>query len=235
MSMQPDEQFVAALRGVLQTRLDEVTAVRRRRHRFTLGAAVLAFLGILSGAGVAVSAATGHLPGSTVSTTLGPRVTEAHTGSAEIELGTPPENANTIRYRLHCLTAGRFTGGQGIFTCGQADATAIGAVPIAPGVHSLSITTSNTTQWTISAWYSDDEISDLAVNASGQTYGAENTKEQPDLIAATATNGKNGYISRAELHTVDGTDHLGENIGTVHYINVYESDGKTVIGKFGVG
>ena len=47
----------------------------------------------------------------------------------------------------------------------------------------------------------------------------------PDLQAAQATNGKQGYIFTKDIFAMD---HDG-------YINVYESDGTTVIGKFAFG
>ena len=63
-----------------------------------------------------------------------------------------------------------------------------------------------------------------------------------DLIKAEATNGKIGYISRTEMETVDGS-HVQNPSEALAYmewaeehgpfvINVYEKDGKTVIGEF---
>jgi hypothetical protein len=85
--------------------------------------------------------------------------------------------------------------------------------------------------------------SSFPVNANGQTYGSDaNTtwKSQPDLIAAFATNGKTGYISRIALEAVDGSDvnSLSQasaymaNTKTSSTIPVYEQDGTTVIGSF---
>ena len=63
-----------------------------------------------------------------------------------------------------------------------------------------------------------------------------------DLIKAEATNGKIGYISRTEMEKVDGS-HVQNPSEALAYmewkedngpfvINVYEKDGKTVIGEF---
>ena len=63
-----------------------------------------------------------------------------------------------------------------------------------------------------------------------------------DLIKAEATNGKIGYISRTEMEAVDGS-HVQNPSEALAYmewadengpfvINVYEKDGKTVIGEF---
>ena len=63
-----------------------------------------------------------------------------------------------------------------------------------------------------------------------------------DLIKAEATNGKTGYISRTEMEAVDGS-HVQNPSEALAYmewaeehgpfvINVYERDGKTVIGEF---
>ena len=63
-----------------------------------------------------------------------------------------------------------------------------------------------------------------------------------DLIKAEATNGKTGYISRTEMEAVDGS-HVQNPSEALAYmewaeehgpfvINVYEKDGKTVIGEF---
>ena len=63
-----------------------------------------------------------------------------------------------------------------------------------------------------------------------------------NLIKAEATNGKTGYISRTEMEAVDGS-HVQNPSEALAYmewkedngpfvINVYEKDGKTVIGEF---
>ena len=47
----------------------------------------------------------------------------------------------------------------------------------------------------------------------------------PDLQGAQGTNGKLGYVNVKEWDSYRGTG----------YVNLYESDGTTVIGKFSIG
>lgn len=79
------------------------------------------------------------------------------------------------------------------------------------------------------------------VNANGQSYGigaaAEYVEDLPDLVAAVGDNGVEGYVYASELlkSPSNPTEALeykrkidsGEYVPAV--INVYESDGKTVV------
>lgn len=79
------------------------------------------------------------------------------------------------------------------------------------------------------------------VNANGQSYGigadAEYVEDLPDLVAAVGDNGVEGYVYTSELlkSPSNPTEALeyqrkidsGEYVPAV--INVYESDGKTVV------
>ena len=94
-----------------------------------------------------------------------------------------------------------------------------------PGSTSITITADPGTEWSVTAQYASRSTTPWEVNANGQTYGVPNENGVPDLSAAQATNGKQGYILDKELLTMD---HPG-------FINVYESDGSTVIGKFPIG
>lgn len=88
-------------------------------------------------------------------------------------------------------------------------------------------------------------------NASGTTYGfasdSQSPEGEPDLIAALTTEGKPGYVSKAELDVANGTAASREfktpedavtwmeTEGRAdRVIPVYEADGKTVIGQFTV-
>jgi hypothetical protein len=87
------------------------------------------------------------------------------------------------------------------------------------------------------------------VNAKGQSYGSEGDSPiAPDLILATATNGRTGYVLRKDLEDADGTtamksfhspqdalDWQKEHGGKTSYIPVYKADGTTKIGVFQVG
>ena len=82
-------------------------------------------------------------------------------------------------------------------------------------------------------------------NASGQTYGsaanATTPQNEPDLILVVATNGKTGYAKRTDLEpkaaanpaeAVAAQKANAASTAVRAPIPVYESDGKTVIGKF---
>ena len=82
--------------------------------------------------------------------------------------------------------------------------------------------------------------SDYRVNANGQTYGigdAEYVEDLPDLIAAMGDNGRLGYVYTSEfLKTPSSPEEavahqkaLESGEYTPRVINVYESDGKTVV------
>lgn len=76
-------------------------------------------------------------------------------------------------------------------------------------------------------------------NANGETYGyaiqSETIGYEPDLIAATGTNGEDGYVRGTDL---DGPvpsspeEAIAMQSPNGRYIPLYESDGKTVIGEF---
>lgn len=88
-------------------------------------------------------------------------------------------------------------------------------------------------------------------NANGNTYGfvkdSLSPETEPDLIAALTTDGKRGYVSKAELDVANGTTASREFKSPEDAVKwmetegradrsipVYESDGKTVIGEFTV-
>jgi hypothetical protein len=86
---------------------------------------------------------------------------------------------------------------------------------------------------------------DWPVNAGGQTYGssalAVTPEDEPDLIKALATNGQTGYISRAEMQAIDGSQvktpeealaWQAAHADETHVLPVYAVDGVTVIGEF---
>lgn len=79
-------------------------------------------------------------------------------------------------------------------------------------------------------------------NADGLTFGsaldAKTPADEPDLILAVATNGRQGYARRADLQPVapkspaEALATQARMAGAVQQIPVYESDGKTRIGVF---
>jgi hypothetical protein len=244
--MDLDSNFAGAVRaelnaiGTKQSRLQ-----RHRRRTRSLGAGILAIAaaGAITGAAIVVN----NLPGTTTVTPVGSAVTVTRTGDASIDLGTASSGANTVVLDVTCvsdsgkisipLTPGVMKDASGKplpsgpetveWDCAKTRTTThINDGYLAPGSTSITITASPGTTWTAAARYGSATTSDWGVNANGQTYGADNKKNgMPDLQAAQATNGNVGYIYTKELLAFVGDG----------YLNVYESDGTTVIGKFPIG
>lgn len=80
------------------------------------------------------------------------------------------------------------------------------------------------------------------VNENGETYGKQipGSEEEPDLIACTATNGKDGYVKQTDMDKYGGgnvksPEEAKEYMNScedIIKIPVYKSDGKSVIGYF---
>ena len=87
------------------------------------------------------------------------------------------------------------------------------------GTTTFSVEASAGTRWTATLQYATAVTSAWGVNGRGQTYGVPNASGQPDLVPATADDGRKGWIRSTD---VDGGD-------------VVESDGTTVIGHVTVG
>ncbi|MGV8885503.1 MAG: hypothetical protein ACOH1T_07940 [Microbacteriaceae bacterium] len=199
---------------------------RRARRILTVSGSAALVTALTAGAIVA-----SNLPGDTTVTAVGEIVTGSFTGTANIELGEPPANAAVVVLDLTCttggkmevLTAGPYNSGVS-WDCGNpvfdgSTHIADGRLP-ASGATFITITAEPGTEWTVTARYASSVTTKWGVNANGQTYGVPNDNGSPDLSAALATNGKQGYILDDDLWAGNG------------YINVYESDGTTVIGKF---
>lgn len=85
--------------------------------------------------------------------------------------------------------------------------------------------------------------SPYSVNAQGQTYGsaihASSPEQEPDLIAATATNGKDGFVLKSDLDvqadSPESAAQITKQSDAGFEIGVYLSDGKTRVGSFLVG
>lgn len=90
-----------------------------------------------------------------------------------------------------------------------------------------------------------------SVNSSGKSYGTlpgkksnlppPSVEEMPDLVAVVGEGNVEGYAYKTELFGEDREPASPEEAlrdqsnRRVDFINVYESDGKTVIGKMRVG
>ncbi len=103
--------------------------------------------------------------------------------------------------------------------------------------------------------YIDPEMSiavphktDFEVNENGETFGSSANviycEDEPDLIAARGNNGKSGYVRKTELETdmpscpeeaMRMQEERERNGNPPRIIDVYESDGITVIDTFTVG
>jgi hypothetical protein len=249
-----DETFSTALRKVLVAQVDTSMSVKKRKHRrLWLGAGVFAGAGLLGGIGAAAAGIL-VLPGGDAVTTLARPVTGTYMGTATVDLGPAPEGVTNIAVELTCLTPGRFAYDDGAsVVCdgagiGTRSAVSGYTIPLTTGQHTITITTDSAARWTLTATYVNQTITDWATNEQGQSYGVENSKGSPDLVAVIATNGKTGYAFRTDLDDADGTN-AAETFkspedaiawqkarqGMTFRVPVYESDGTTLVGEFVVG
>lgn len=246
MTVDMDETFTAALRGLL---VEQVQSSRGHRSRarwlrrwdIRIGVVIAALAG---GGGIAAAAGvfSSSPPGSQVIRPLGAAVSFTGDGTHTVALGIPPAGANAIAFRFRCLTAGTFTFADGSsMTCGGADTSGrtppINTLPLAPGQDSITVAADTGDRWRLTASYATATTSPWLVNASGQTYGAQNQNGTPDLVAVIATNGREGYAYANELdgpYPTTRSQAIAEN-NQARALTVYESDGKTAVGQFIVG
>ncbi|MFW0773661.1 hypothetical protein ACLRGI_10875 [Paenarthrobacter nitroguajacolicus] len=137
--------------------------------------------------------------------------------------------------------------------CGSADLlsspyTTRGINALLPGQESLTISTGSITRWQITVKYVNQETTDWGVNEDGKSYGMENEKGAPDLVAVLATNGARGYVYRTDEEEANGTaasrtfrspaDALAWQEARGNrpvVIPVYDVNGNNVIGEFVIG
>lgn len=234
-----DPKFATALRVALVDRVNATPATPRRR-RARVGVGLFITVGI-AGGGVAAASQFLTLPGGNDVRHLDTSVTTIRTGTATVDLGTPPDGANHLDVRLTCLTPGIFTLPDGArLQCDTADA-GTGTLTYTPqlgtGEHSTTVTTDRGARWQLTATYSDVRTTEWATNDSGSTFGQENYRGTPDLVAVTATNGRQGYVYARKLAQPSPSspaEALAWQAGpqVTAQVPVYESDGKTVIGEF---
>lgn len=229
--------FALAVRAELAaigTKSSRLQRHQRRTRTLALSIGAVALASATTGAAVIVN----NLPGTTTVAPLGNIVTVTHTGTGAIDLGPAPTNASVVVVDLSCVSdVGKVSlvldpKGQSGADGMEADCAIVrrtthiedGLLPKA-GTTSITITATPGTTWKATAQYATSATTAWGVNANGQSYGVPNGNGMPDLEAAQATNGKQGYIFTKEIFAMD---HSG-------YINVYESDGTTVIGQFPFG
>jgi hypothetical protein len=250
-TMEMDPVFTAALREVLVATVEDTPRVRRQ-WRWRVGTGTFVGLTLVAG-GVALAAGVFSPPGAPIDTPLGGAVTATRTGTATIDIGTPPAGATDLSLSFTCLTAGTFDFPDGSSSvCDAADLlrppiyrSGSEVLPLTPGVDTVTITTSANASWTLQVTYVNRVATPWGVNASGETYGVQNQSGTPDLIAVVIDQGKTqGYVEASELNCASGSaveslaqarkwdqDSQNRNVS----IPVYESDGTTVIGTFIVG
>lgn len=251
MSPVMSEKFRQALRTELVRRAQLAQAPSSaRRWRWITGGT----LGVLLAGGATFATADlFNQPGAAVTSTVAEEVTVTGTGTRTIDLGPAPESATGVWVDISCLTAGSFelgADGAGLI-CTDADAGTEQGRTFGPFPMSVlrgdafTLTADPDAKWELTLAYVEEELTEWATNESGQTYGVENPNGSPDLIAVVATNGREGYVHRAELEEANGTaaarefsspeDALRwqeERAGKTFTVAVYEADGTTQIGEF---
>jgi hypothetical protein len=251
--------FSDGLRNVL---IQQVESAPQRRHRlqWRWGVGAVLALGLLGG-GTALAAQLDLLPGAPAHSDLSSPVTVTRTGTATIQLRPKPKGATQVSLSLTAFDAGSFGLGRGgsSVTVSPADLPAANTAgtnrttaylelfQLDPGGTSFTITTSTQTlRWTATLTWVSARTTAWAKNASGQTYGVQNEKGTPDLIAVTATNGKDGYVYGKDIDEIDGTTasksftspQQALDWQKTHHggdIPVFKSDGTTKVGTFHVG
>jgi len=243
MSVQMDETFASALRELLVQQVEASSGQARQpsrvSRRWAVRAGVVLAL-IVGGGGIAYATGAWSVPGSDVVTPLAAPVTVTGTGTETVQLGAQPAGTKALEMSFTCLTAGSFTfaDGAGVECDRGSDQPSTYAMPIARGTDTTTITATPGAHWRLTATYSTVAVSAWGVNASGQTYGAENQNGMPDLVAVHATNGRDGYVYAYQLYppgpkTIKQA--LAQNNAPPTKMTVYESDGKTAIGEFITG
>lgn len=246
------EGFSSALRSVLTAQVfAESAAKKRRNRRIWLGAGIFAGAGLRGGVGAAAAGFSYH-PGGDSVTTLSAPVFGTYSGTATVDLGTAPAGVTNLAVELTCLTPGRlvFDDGASIVCDAANPGKQSGpnggySIPLAPGQHTVTITTEPGASWAIKASYVQQTTTDWAVNSHGQSYGVLNANGAPDLVAVVASNGKTAYAHSKDLDDANGTaaatsfkspeDALAcqnANRGKTFSVPVYESDGTTRVGEF---
>ena len=204
--------------------------------------------------GAAVPAPAGVTPGAPIISLLDAPTTQTVTTKTALPLEPRPTAATHARVTVTPLTVGSLSFGTdaaGNNPSGSWDATSeIGHArtwddfPLNASVGTLYLTPAGGFTGTVTIQYVNYVPTLLGVNAHGQTYGVSGSGDQgePDLVAVTATNGKDGYSHATDLQggpmptgPADALAQQEANQGRTHTIPVYESDGTTVIGEFTIG
>ncbi len=208
----------------------------------------------------AVEAPAGVTPGSPVIALLGEPVTRYVDASMEVSLAERPSDATHARVTVIAASPGSLhwgtdpSGNNASARWTEQDLDTPGSAwtsydsPLDATVDILYLEPDGFTG-TVTVQYVTHVPTLFGANERGQTYGASGTGTgEPDLVAVVATNGREGYVDRAELDEATGeTAAAGftspedalrwqeERAGKIFMIPVYASDGVTKIGVFEVG
>jgi hypothetical protein len=213
--------------------------------------------------GEPIAAPADAIPGSPVNKLLGAPLTLDYAGDTTVSLTGRPAAATHARVTVAptitrgeggSVSYGTDSGGNNPSVSWTANAARPGGspttwydFPLDSSVTTLYVSSAGSGVLTIQ--YLEQVPTEFGVNANGQSYGITgDPRGEPDLIAVVATNGRQGYVYRAELEEADGTSAVRQfdspddavawqeaNAGIVQSVPVYESDGTTQIGEFRVG
>jgi hypothetical protein len=219
--------------SALGTRASRLQRHQRRARSTAVAVGTVALAGMITGGAIIINS----FPGETTTSPIGNVVTGTFEGTASIELGPVPSEAGAVILDVTCTEGGTITVPtvrQDEFVSWECDnpirkrtAHIVDAQLPEPGATSITITADPGTRWSVTAQYANRSATEWGVNENGQTFGAPNDSGSPDLTPAQATNGEVGYIFATDLFELP--------VGAEGSINVYESDGTTVIGQFRIG
>lgn len=177
-------------------------------------------------------------PGGVKIELVGSLVVREGTGTITVDLGPRPAGANVVAYDVACLSAGSFTDPFGTMTCDGPGPVWTEPDPLnareVPGNQQV-FTSTGTGRYRVRYGWAKRTIVPLATNARGQTYGSMVGHLEPDLVSVAMEDGRTGYVLRTDLEG-EGPPRTPMTTSPVpRRIPVYESDGLTVIGEFGIG
>jgi hypothetical protein len=233
-----DAQLAQALRAELAaigTKHSRLQRHQRRGRALAVGLGVFVIAGAITGAAIVVNSVLR----STTVAPLGGITTDSHTGTGTLDLGPAPANAGAVIVDLTCLnqqgtlivpTKPQAPGSPEsfvtIYCSGRIDPVHIkDALLPKPGSTTITITADPQTRSKATAEYASSFTSAWAMNARGQTYRLCNHNGCPDLMAARIIDGQEAYISTKESTALIGSG----------YLNIYTSDGTTIVGQFPIG
>lgn len=203
--------------------------LQRAQRRTRVTASVVGVAAVALATSAAALVVTG-MPGSTATDALGSTTTVTRTGPAQVDMGRAPETAGAVIVDITCLSesgmvqvpTGDGTTGAGVSCSGDGPHrlhVVDGQLPSA-GTTTFPVSSSPGTRWHAVLQYASSVTSRWSVNAKGQTFGIENQHGHPDLVPGRSDDGRLGWVLWSETAGA-------EEPGTV---DVYESDGETVIG-----